>query len=495
LSLINIDKGLLESLIDPEDLYQNAPCGYLSFLPDGTIIKVNRTLVGWLGCSAEEVVYKRKFTDLISKGGVLHFEMFFRPLINANGVVNQLSYDIIKKDNSTFSVFLSAVASKTPEGKVQAINATLYDVTERKMYEQELLLSKKNADAERKRFEFLSDFNPEIIWTASASGDVDYVNKRFYQFFDTEQFSVQETLAKVCPKDRFKLLRIWIGSTKTLSTFKVEIRLKNQSGAYEWYMVKADVFQEDKGAQARWIGSCTNIDSHVKSVQKRDEFINIASHELKTPLTSLKAYHQLLQRISLPNAAENFLTRATKSLNSLEFLVSSLLDVSKIDSGQLSLNFDTFSLTEVVQESVELLSTSYRSHSIILDFDTDDKFMVYADRQRITQVVINLISNAVKYSPNADHVEINLTRSASKNLVKVQVRDFGLGIPADKINQIFEKYYRVSDTKNNNKASGLGLGLYIIQNIMKQHESRISVDSEVNKGSCFYFSLPASKTA
>jgi len=493
LSFNNIDKQLLDSLIDPEELYQNAPCGYLSFVPDGTIVKVNKTLANWLGYSAEDILGKMKFTDLISKGGALHFEMFFRPLINVNGVVNQLSYDIIKKDRSTFPVFLSAVTSKNPEGNVQAINATLYDVRERIMYEQELLLAKKKADAERKRFEFLSDFNPEIIWTASDSGNIDYVNKRFYQFFNTRKFSTEKTLSKVCPLDRFKLLRRWISSIKAARTFNVEIRLENQSGAYEWHLIKADIYLEDNSAEARWIGSCTNIDNQVKSVQKRDEFINIASHELKTPITSLKAYHQILQRIPLPAAAENFFTRANTSLNSLQFLVSSLLDVSQIDSGQLTLNLSSFSIKEVVEESVELLGASHPTHPIDIKFKPDYQYMVYADRQRIMQVIINLITNAIKYSPNANRVEVSLIRSKNEKLVKLEVRDFGVGIPAGKVDQIFEKYYRVSDTMNNNKASGLGLGLYITQNIMKQHKSRIFVDSEVNKGSCFYFSLPVSE--
>ncbi|WP_256009904.1 sensor histidine kinase [Desertivirga xinjiangensis] len=492
MSYNDIDKKLLDTLIDPEDLYQNAPCGYLSFLPDGTIIKVNKTLANWLGYAYDEILYKKKFTDLITKGGALHFEMFFRPLISANGLVNQLSYDIIKKDKGTFPVFLSAVASKTTEGRVQAINATLYDVRERKMYEQELLLAKEKADAERKRFEFLSDFNPEIIWTANSNGDIDYVNKRYYQYFNTLQFSTKEALLKVYPRDRLKLLRIWINSIQTGSTFTVEIRLENHSGAYEWHLIKAAVYMEENGTAARWIGSCTNIDAQVLSIQKRDEFINIASHELKTPITSLKAYNQILQRMSLPSAANSFLSRANTSLNSLQFLVSTLLDVSKIDSGQLSLNLSSFSMKEVVEEAVELLSTSYPTHTVIKNMDLHNLYLVYADRQRIMQVIINLISNAIKYSPNADQVEVSLIRSENEKLIKFEVRDYGAGIPEDKLEQIFEKYYRVSDTKNNNKATGLGLGLYIIHNIIKQHQSRIFVSSTLNKGSCFYFSLPAS---
>ncbi|WP_207429405.1 PAS domain-containing sensor histidine kinase [Pedobacter sp. SYSU D00535] len=487
----SVDKKLLDTLIDTEELYQNAPCGYLSFLPDGTIIKINRTLLEWLGYELEEVLYKKKFTDLISKGAALHYEMFFRPLINANGAVNQLSYDIIKKNNASFPVFLSAVPSKAVDGVAQAINATLYDVSERKLYERELLISKRKAEAERKRFEFLSDFNPDIIWTADVSGKVDYVNKRFFQFFNISEFLAKEVLLKVCIKDRFKLLRCWNTGMKSLEEFKVEIRLENHAQAFEWYLIKAQPYFED-GRPVKWIGSCTNIDSQVKSIQRRDEFINIASHELKTPITSLKAYHQILQRMALPESSRKFLLRADASLNSLEFLVSSLFDVSNIDSGQLSLNLSSFSITKVLEECIDLISATQNSHTIIRTFNSDDVHLVYADRQKIMQVIINLINNAIKYSPQADKVEVGLKLSENGKLVKIEISDFGVGIPADKLELIFEKYYRVSDTTNNNKASGLGLGLYIIQSILKQHQSRVFVNSTLNEGSCFYFSLPVS---
>ncbi len=490
----NIDRRVVDELIDTEELYQNAPCGYLSFLPDGTIIKINRTLLRWLNYNSEEVLYKKKFTDLISKGAALHFEMFFRPLVNATGVVNQLSYDILAKDRSSFPVFLSAVSVKAEDGQVKAVNATLYDVRERKLYEQELLLSKKKADAERKRFEVLSDFNPEIIWTAAADGKIDYVNRRFYQYFNTAEFSLNTALEKVCTHDRFKLFKAWRTGLNKRQGFAVEIRLKNQADSFEWHLIKGEVYIEEASAPARWIGSCTNIDSQVKSIQRRDEFINIASHELKTPITSLKAYHQILQRIALPANAENFLSRANISLNSLEFLASSLLDVSKIDANQLSLNPTTFSITEALQECIDIVSAARRSHTIISQFDPTLSLAVFADRQRIMQVVINLINNAIKYSPDADQVEVYLEPNASGTLVKIEIRDFGVGIPQEQLDLIFEKYYRVNDTKNNNKAAGLGLGLYIIQNILRHHQSRVFVNSEINKGSSFYFSLPLSQS-
>ena len=120
-------------MIDTEELYQHAPCGYLSFLTDGTIVKANQTLLTWLGYTPAEFLFLKKFPDLMTRGGMLHFEMFFRPLINASGVVNQLSYEILRKDGTSLPVLLSAVAGKNPEGALVAIHVTLYDIRERKL--------------------------------------------------------------------------------------------------------------------------------------------------------------------------------------------------------------------------------------------------------------------------------------------------------------------------------------------------------------------------
>ncbi|HEY0897537.1 MAG TPA: PAS domain-containing sensor histidine kinase, partial [Sphingobacteriaceae bacterium] len=439
-------------------------------------------------------LFQKKFSDLLSKGGNLHFEMFFRPLISASGVINQLSYDVLRKDGTVLPVFVSAVAGKNQEGSLLAVHVTLYDISERRLYEQELLQAKKKADAERRKFEFLSDFNPEIIWTANAGGEIDYVNKRYFQYFRTTEFQLAMFIERVCPADRLRLLRTWVTQILAGRDFRVEIRLRNQSDAYEWHLLKAVQFTGDDSSQSKWIGSCTNIDSQIRSIQKRDEFVNIASHELKTPLTSLRAYQQLLQRMDLPDAAHKFLTRTGNSLNALQFLVSSLLDVSKIDSGQLTLNLSMFRLDELVLECIDLVSFTRNTHAITPRFRGAEQYWVYADRERIMQVVTNLIGNAVKYSPNSDRVDVHLERSENGRLVRFEVRDYGMGIPEDKLDRIFDKYYRVTDTLNNNKASGLGLGLYIIQGILKQHQSRIYVSSVQNEGSCFYFSLPVSKS-
>lgn len=136
------NKELLASLIDGEVLYHNAPCGYLSFLPNGNIIKVNRTLLLWLGYQEQEIV-GHHIHILFSKGGQIHFEMFFQPLIAVNQEVKELSYTILKKDGTPLSTLLSASVLKNNVGETLAINVVITDISYRKSYEDELLRAKK----------------------------------------------------------------------------------------------------------------------------------------------------------------------------------------------------------------------------------------------------------------------------------------------------------------------------------------------------------------
>lgn len=487
-----VNNELLESLIDVEELYQNAPCGYFSFLPNGTIVKINRTFLNWLGYAEEEIVLQKKFTDLISKGSVIYYEMVYLPLLKIQGQVNEINFDIIRKNGLCFPALINSAVIKDKTGELRAINVTVYDITDRKKYEKELFLAKSLAEAEKKRFEFLTNLIPEIIWTASPKGEIDYVNQRFYDYFgsETSGFSAEYLISRVYSADRKKTVRAWLACLKNGRDFHCEVRLQNKSDGYQWHLLRAMPYRESQGDITKWFGSCANIHDHVIALQRKDEFINIASHELKTPITSLKAYNQLLQRMESSDKVKDFVDKSATTLSNLHFLVSSLLDVSQINSGQLNLSLSTTSLSRVLKHSIELISLNYSSHQIVEEFDKTEDLLVTADPQRLTQVMINLLSNAIKYSPNSNKVVLKVTKNESRSVAKIEVIDFGLGIPAEKVDLVFNKYYRVTDTKNNNRVSGLGLGLYIIQNIVKLHGSRINVKSEVNFGSTFYFSLP-----
>jgi signal transduction histidine kinase len=219
---------------------------------------------------------------------------------------------------------------------------------------------------------------------------------------------------------------------------------------------------------------------------KKDDFIGLASHELKTPVTSLSGYLQIISR-RLPDSDVNksFIDKALSQINKLSALISDLLDVSKIETGQLPLSFTGFDLLVLIKEVIEIMQYSANGHRIVLDTSID-KLIVNADRQRIEQVIINLLSNAIKYSPGGNLVNVSVSANDNKALVAVQ--DFGLGITPDQQERIFNRFYRVEDMAAH--ISGLGIGLFISREIINRHKGKLWVESEQDKGSVFFFEIP-----
>ncbi len=213
----------------------------------------------------------------------------------------------------------------------------------------------------------------------------------------------------------------------------------------------------------------------------------LASHELRTPLSSLKGYIQIIRNERTDPVFSTIINRCVNAVNNMQYLVSSLLDISRIQSGQLSLHITPSSLHHLMQESIELIGMNYTSHRIHLLFDIDKELKVLMDAQRIQQVIINLLSNAIKYSPGMQDVVLRVEKKDTQH-IKISVQDFGIGIPADEAKHVFEKYYRIKDITQ--QVSGLGIGLYLIKEIIQLHNSTIFVESELNKGSIFYFYLP-----
>ena len=220
--------------------------------------------------------------------------------------------------------------------------------------------------------------------------------------------------------------------------------------------------------------------------EKKDEFIGLASHELKTPLTSINGYLQVLDRMDKNDQSHKFVKRTLQQVNKLTALVNDLLDVSKIEAGKLQLLKETFDMQRVVEDAIEVIHHTNNNYEIVFN-TTHGDCKVTADSRRIEQVLLNLLTNAIKYSPGEKQVIIGL--DCSEGAVTVSVKDFGVGIPADKRSDIFSRFFRVED--GNPNISGLGIGLYISNEIITRHDGKLWIESNQAKGSTFYFSLPS----
>jgi PAS domain S-box-containing protein len=248
----------------------------------------------------------------------------------------------------------------------------------------------------------------------------------------------------------------------------------------------APIKDPETGMLTGGIGTFMDVTNRRKVLQQKDEFINVASHELKTPVTSLKASIQILQRMKdNPNPVmfDKMLTQAGKSLEKLNRLIIDLLDSNRISEGQLQLRKVRFNIGELVRECCQHVRTA-GIFEILLegDFDTE----IEADEQQIDQVLVNFINNAMKYAPDSLEIKVVCERRPAE--LKVSVVDSGPGIPAKQIPHLFDRYYRAD--YSGFRFSGLGLGLYICAEIIKKHGGDIGVDSELGVGSRFWFTLP-----
>ena len=213
--------------------------------------------------------------------------------------------------------------------------------------------------------------------------------------------------------------------------------------------------------------------------------MSIASHELKTPITTLKAALQLLDRMKdNPNHMfTKLVIQANKSMERVTTLIENLLNTNKLNEGQLHLHKTSFTIAQMVADCCQHVRIA-GAYNIITEGDTE--LQIYADAGRIDQVVINFVNNAIKYAPDCKQIYVSIEKIGQ--FAKVSVRDKGPGIPPEKLPYLFDRYYRADSSGM--QYSGLGLGLYISAEIIKRHNGQIGVDSEMGKGSTFWFTLP-----
>ncbi|AOM76666.1 hybrid sensor histidine kinase/response regulator [Pedobacter steynii] len=234
------------------------------------------------------------------------------------------------------------------------------------------------------------------------------------------------------------------------------------------------------------------IEFRKQAERKKDEFISIASHELKTPLTSVKGYVQLLERSiekgDVPTLKKH-LVKAQIQLEKLNELITDLLDISKIESGKLKFNKQPFMIDALLDSVTEIIHQSNPEFKIIRTGTARKE--ICADEMRIEQVIINFLTNAIKYSPGTSEIHIKVEERGDH--IYVGVKDFGIGIDADQQKNVFEKFYRVEETAIH--FQGLGIGLYISAEIIRRHDGEVGVQSIPGEGSEFYFSIPLYSTS
>lgn len=423
-----------------------------------------------------------------------------------NGEECKIEIRNYRKDGTLFwnELFISPV--KNEAGQVTHFIGVQNDITSRKKAEHELREEKNNVEIKiqqrTKELQEKESFLSSMIETVRESLlvlDGNYIvlsaNKHFLTSFHV---SSEETVGKLL----FDLgNKQWdIPSLKELLThilptsnpvIDYEVEHVFPHIGRKVMLLNAYRIEFEGQYKDRILIAIEDITEKKEQDLRKDDFLSVASHELKTPLTTIKGLVQILQRLSIDHSDNKFVSTLDKIsayIDRLNILITKLLDTSKIQSGHIELHMEPFAIDHTIREAIDNIMVGVPGYKINLFGSTDAT--VSGDELQIIQVINNLLSNAIKYSPGSNRIDVAIHRVA--NFVKISVRDYGMGIANVDKQKIFERFFRAGHTQK--KFPGLGIGLYVSHEIITHHNGTLWVESEPGEGSTFNFTLPIMRT-
>lgn len=376
---------------------------------------------------------------------------------------------------------------------IETLSGVTFDVTDKKEIDEQL-------HASRRQFQVLAETIPNFIWKSNKYGEVNYFNKSWYEYtgLDTAKSLGWNWVEAIHPDDRDIFLKFWRSKLLSGKTSDgIEIRVQSNKQKFKWYLWQTKPVTNNSNKVVKWFGSFTDIDAQKKllestqsSLRTRDEFISIASHELKTPLTSLRINLELLEGL-VNRSSENTDKKIQKSIeislkqvNQLSFLIENLLNISSIQNGLLSLTKEETNIAQLIHECLDHYKEPLKNAGCHLTSYLNTSVYCKIDAHKIEQVILNLLGNIVKYAPNT---LVFIELKEVKNSIQILIQDHGPGIAKEKLERIFNRFERAHDKKS---ISGMGLGLYICKQLIEAHKGRIWAESEIQQGTKIYIELP-----
>lgn len=471
-------------------LFMQAPVGIGVFLgADYVVDMINPTLARLYGRTTDELLGKPIFDVLTTVKGA-GFEQFLdnvrktgQPYVGTEAMLPLI------RDGQVENVFSNFVYEPFRDETDQIIGvvAVAVDVT------NEVIANRKLQESEQRLNMALQNSEAGVFDTDLKTGITVHSlrNAQIFGYSDNHwEWTVEKFMDHVHPKDRERIRQEYQASLDS-GNVDLTMRITRTDGVTRWInIIGKHIFDKDH-KPLRCVGTTLDITEKKELEKQKDQFISMVSHELKTPLTSIKAYSDLIAKF-LPNGAteknKEFLSRMQSQICRIEGLIRDLLDVSRMENGKLLLHRTKFELNTMLTELVNDLQMVNHTHKLIVT--QNDSATVFADQDKLIQVITNLINNAVKYSPKSDKVLISL--SCHQNHVIFSVQDFGVGIPKENHTRVFDRFHQLSNVK---QFSGLGLGLYISREIIHSEGGEIWLESVIGQGCIFYFTLPADKTS
>jgi PAS domain S-box-containing protein len=445
---------------------------------DGIVLSWNSGAERLYGYRASEIIGKH-ISILVPTDRYQELQAFMDSLQLGEGVAHFETVGL-KKDGQAVEVSVSFTCIKDVTGQIIVV-AVACDITERKQLQEQIWQSKQQLQA-------IIDGSPACIYVRDVHHRYIHVNQKCANLVHlTKEQLLGKTDDEFFPRE---IAEMWqIHDREILATGQAgeweEVSLQ-EDGLHTFLSVKFPLFNTS-GVPYAVCGISTDI-TERRLGQRRDEFISMASHELKTPLTSLLAYTDLLRLLLEREGSQQaiqYVSKMESQFEKLTRLIADLLDISKVQAGKLMFAEELVVVDDLVHEVVENVQLTTPRHRIVIEGTTACELI--GDKDRLGQVVINLLSNAIKYSPQAETVLVNMAHTPEE--ITVSVQDFGIGIPPHSLEKVFERFYRLSSNMEKG-FPGLGIGLYIAHQIVSHYGGRIWVESVEGQGSTFSFSLP-----
>jgi PAS domain S-box-containing protein len=469
--------------------------------PKGTLLETNKAAIRSSNLTFRDVIGKKiyrtywwSYSDEAKRT--------LRQAIKKAKISNPIRYDTQMRvaDGKIITVDFSIATLKNNEGEIEYLVMSAVDVNARTEALKENLKLYREIKKQKSITDNIISEVPGVVWELNKKPGHQDLRLSFVSNY--EEIMLGHKIGSciknpdfwkevIYKEDRNRVIRDIERVFKKQKPITTQFRCIDVNNKLIWVESRFVANTDYEGNSVGVEGVMSDISDRVKLEQTKDEFVNIASHEIKTPLATIKAFAQIAEkRLKRLKDWETFsyLEKMNLYIDKLNQIISDFMDFSKIESGKLQYYEEEFDLGSLVKDVAEDMQSIAENHKIILKDIISQK--ITGDKNRISQVLINLISNAIKYSPQAEQIIINMDLVEDK--IIVEVTDFGIGIPKESQKKIFDKFYRVKYPKKQT-IEGFGIGLYISAEIIKRHNGKIWVNSEENQGSTFYFSLPIKK--
>jgi two-component system, sensor histidine kinase and response regulator len=368
-------------------------------------------------------------------------------------------------------------------GEGYRFNAFIRDITERKQTEEVIRQSEQ-------RFRTLTTRAPVGIFLTDAEGDCLFVNKRWCDItgLTPEEATGQGWATAVHGEDRQRVVDEWYTAVQAGREFAGEYRCRPRQGEAIWVYSSAVALRDDTGQITGYLGTVTNITERKQAEQMKSDFVSFVTHQLRTPLAGIKWLLELAADEEVPPDTLSYIQDARESADRLITLVNDLLDISRLEQGRLTITPQEIRLGALTKGILDEVSPLIQEKGHRLAGTWDDSIPpVLVDQQLMRQALLNLVSNAIKYTPPNGEITIEISREGSH--LRWSIHDSGIGIPKEALPRLFEKFYRAENALTV-ETEGTGLGLYLVRLILEQFAGRMWCESEEGKGTTFHITLP-----